>query len=137
RHAHHADLDVARLAEQRQAHEGRDVAEARRHGAGDGLGEIRGNVGHRTILTGARHFGGAIIFIGRGATPGGVNSATVVRSPDYAFNNTLRADTNSSTAATKRSPSASPIMMLRATKPRRAIQIPAAVMSKKNSSLAS
>src|SRR4029450_8492497 len=45
--------------------------------------------------------------------------------------------TNSSTPATNRSPSASPIMMLSATKPRRAIQMPAAIMSKKNSSLAS
>src|SRR4029450_5503767 len=45
--------------------------------------------------------------------------------------------TNSSTAATNRSPSASPIMMLSATKPRRAIQMPAAIMSKKKSSLAS
>src|SRR5258708_38075614 len=49
----------------------------------------------------------------------------------------FRAVTNSSTAATKRSPSASPIMMFSATKPRRAIQMPASSMSKKNSSLAS
>ena len=39
RHADHADLDVGRVAEQRQAHEGGDVAEARHHRAGDRLRE--------------------------------------------------------------------------------------------------
>ena len=37
--ADHADLDVRGIAEQRQAHEGGDVAEARHHRAGDRLRE--------------------------------------------------------------------------------------------------
>ena len=49
RHADHADLDVGRVAEHRQAHEGGDVAEARDHRAGDRLGEVLG-VGHTILI---------------------------------------------------------------------------------------
>src|SRR5947207_2154903 len=95
------------------AHDGqRDqvvAAGRQRHRAGGGLGEA---VGRRVV-----HAAYLVIYCGR--------------------KRAWRAATNSSTAATKRSPSASPIMMFKATKPRRAIQMPAALMSRKNSSLAS
>src|SRR5439155_19146558 len=104
--------DIRRVAEQRQAHEGGNVAKARHHRAGDRL--RKGRLGGVRSVVHAAYLG-----------------IHCVRKRAF------RAVTNSSTAATNRSPSPSPIMMLSATKPRRAIQMPAAIMSKKNSSLAS
>src|SRR5262245_11600724 len=127
RHADDADVDVGRVAEQRQAHEGRHIAEARHHRAGDRLRERRlGGVVHVV------HFLSPRTERSRGSSGRGPHIGS-----HCGCKRAFLAVTNSSTAATKRSPSLSPIMMLSATKPRRAIQMPAAIMSKKNSSLAS